>query len=154
MSAQVASSQQSPIGRWYVRFQIEGCIARQALEANVRFQIAVERQQERVVAYAGSPQLAEAHRTARYHLHCAFAREHFGGQPQGAGARTKLADCAECTIRRLFPNPWCTPQCDLLRACEGRGHYVGFLTVQESKRRVRQLQRAGWQPLWKDDEFA
>ena len=65
-----------------------------------------------------------------------------------------IADCAVRRFRSEFPCPLCTEGCDMLRGCEGAGHYVGFLTAQQGKHRRRQLERDGWTPLWKDDEFA
>ena len=125
-------------------------------KADVRFQLCVERQQERVEAYANDAELGEAIRTARYHCYRAFCAREFAGEPQGSGQRCKLPDCFEKYVRGLFPNPECRPGpggCDLLRGCERAGHYTGFLTVAESKERRIQLKEQGWEPLWKDEFY-
>ena len=125
------------------------------VKEDARWQLCVERQSERVAAWANDPQLAEAHRTARYHLYRAFVSREFAGDPQGSGKRVKLPNCFELYVRRMFPNPACCASkvCDYLRACEKAGHYVGLLTAEESKERKLKLWQDGWEPLWKDEYY-
>ena len=125
----------------------------EVVKEDMRFSLAVERQQERAAAYVGDALLVEAHRTARYHLYRAFCSHEFAGEPQGSGQRVKLPDCFEEYVRTTFPNPICGAGCDYLRGCERAGHYTGFLSAEESKERRMQLREAGWEPLWKEDAF-
>ena len=51
----------------------------------------------------------------------------------GAGNRVRLPKCVVLAIRGLFPSPLCGRECDLWVACEGRRHYTGFRTAEESR---------------------
>jgi hypothetical protein len=61
------------------------------------------------VASRCSPRRAAPHDTI-----CIVRSAHteFAGEPQGSGQRTKLPDCFELYVRRMFPNPKCGPECD------------------------------------------
>ena len=54
--------------------------------------------------------------------------------PLGAGRRVPFPPCVTCCVRKLFPNPVCSPEqgCDYGEECVRRGHYTGFRTAAES----------------------
>jgi hypothetical protein len=129
------------------------------LQGDMRYQLVVERQQERVESFAGSTvvSVADARSCARWHMYRAAHAAMRGGEEQESRSkeRDRFCDCVELFVRRSFPNPACDlsaeGQCDLLGWCVAQGHYRGFLTKQEGKDRRRSLWEEGWTPLWRDD---
>ena len=71
-------------------------------------------------------------RSSRHALYKRFIAWKFA-DPLGAGKRKRLPDCCVWQIRFLFPDPRCGEDCDLLRGCERKGHYVGFRSAAESR---------------------
>lgn len=71
-------------------------------------------------------------RAPRYHLYRAVIKWKFA-DPLGAGNRVCIPECVKRSVRKLFPSPCCGAGCDYGSACEAKGHYIGHLTVAESR---------------------